>query len=282
MPLRGAACREVHCPRSIACLNTGQPWRRYAGCAQGTRKRSHTVSFTAAPPTDEPACSSCAVQAALKDNARGSPTPAQLPCLKPYVRCCSPSRAPWLAGQRSLTCRSTGPPTACRPGRVAVWFIICLAARAPHRRRPVNSALGITLNSSRCAPWTCILALLLTASVHASPKCILPVPDGSDEQPTSPNLEGVIASVRGKEVVVRVARTGKLVAVRLTEEPQIYTVFGGVARIADLRSSQSVSVWFKNCSPSPIGAPLVAYLQIYSTDPRDKPREPQSERRSPG
>ncbi len=40
-----------------------------------------------------------------------------------------------------LTGRSTGPPTACHPGRAAVWFIICLAARAPRRRRPVNSTL---------------------------------------------------------------------------------------------------------------------------------------------
>jgi hypothetical protein len=51
------------------------------------------------------------------------------PCLSSLIQC-------------GLTGRSTGPPTACRPGRVAVWYIICLAARAPHRRRPVNSALG--------------------------------------------------------------------------------------------------------------------------------------------
>jgi hypothetical protein len=39
-----------------------------------------------------------------------------------------------------LTRLSTGPPMAGHPGRVAAWFIICLAAKAPRRRRPVNSA----------------------------------------------------------------------------------------------------------------------------------------------
>ena len=37
-----------------------------------------------------------------------------------------------------LTRRSSGPPTARRPGREAVLFIIGLAARAPRCRRPLN------------------------------------------------------------------------------------------------------------------------------------------------
>ncbi len=37
-----------------------------------------------------------------------------------------------------LTLRSSGPPTAWRPGREAVLFIIVLAARAPRCRRPLN------------------------------------------------------------------------------------------------------------------------------------------------
>ncbi len=40
---------------------------------------------------------------------------------------------------RCLTPRSSGPPTAWRLGRVAVWFIIVHAAKAPHRWRPLNS-----------------------------------------------------------------------------------------------------------------------------------------------
>jgi hypothetical protein len=54
------------------------------------------------------------------------------------------SEAVWSAGGVAsslglrLTRRSSGPPTAWRPGREAVLFIIVLAARAPRCRRPLN------------------------------------------------------------------------------------------------------------------------------------------------
>ena len=48
---------------------------------------------------------------------------------------------PWFNNKRGLTCRSTGAPTAWHPGRAAPCFILRRAARAPRRRRPVNSTL---------------------------------------------------------------------------------------------------------------------------------------------
>ena len=45
--------------------------------------------------------------------------------------------------------------SSCRAGTLAArrpWFIICLAAKAPCRRRPVNSALGAWSNLHRHPP----------------------------------------------------------------------------------------------------------------------------------
>ena len=42
-----------------------------------------------------------------------------------------------------LTWRSNGPPTACRPGRAAHRPIMRRTARAPRRRRPFSSTLGL-------------------------------------------------------------------------------------------------------------------------------------------
>jgi hypothetical protein len=159
--------------------------------------------------------------------------------------------------------------------------ILRLAGKASIRRRPVNSALGITLNPARSARLPSLLAILLVASVPASAKCMLPAPDGSEEQTTSPNLEGTVAGVNGLEIVVRQARNGKLVAVRLPEELQIYTAFGGRARIGDLRTRQAVSIWFEGCIRPTRGVAPVAYLQIYSLDPGDKPEQRQKKPRTP-
>jgi hypothetical protein len=126
-----------------------------------------------------------------------------------------------------------------------------------------------SLRRIRCLAF---LAVLVGTASGASAKCRLPVPDGSDEKPTIPNVHGVIASVNGQEVVVRQARTGKRIAVRFPDKPEIYTVFGGDAGINELKSGQTAWVWFAGCKWPPAGKPMSAYFQIYSTDPNDKPR----------
>jgi hypothetical protein len=136
----------------------------------------------------------------------------------------------------------------------------------------LTRTLGVTLNPSRRILWQFLLAVPLSAAAAASAKCTLPAPDGSDERPTTPNVHGVIAEVKEQEVLVRQAKTGRLIAIQLPERPEIYTAFGGDAGIKELRSGQTAWVWFVGCRWPPVGKPLSAYFQIYSTDPNEKPR----------
>ena len=120
------------------------------------------------------------------------------------------------------------------------------------------------------------LPFLLAASLNAvgapSAKCTLPVPDGGETRPTAPNIQGVIVAANGQEVMLRQAKTGRLVAIRLPEKPEIYTVFGGDAGVNELQPGQTAWVWFVACKWPPTGKPTSAYFQIYSANPSDKPK----------
>jgi hypothetical protein len=98
------------------------------------------------------------------------------------------------------------------------------------------------------------------------------VPDGGETRPTAPNVHGVIVGANGQEVVLRRAKTGRLVAIRLPEKPAIYTVFGGDVVVNELQAGQTAWVWLVGCRWPPTGKPTSAYFQIYSADPIDKPK----------
>ena len=124
------------------------------------------------------------------------------------------------------------------------------------------------------------LAVLLSGPCAALDVCVLPVPDGSDNAPTAPNVHGVIAEVKDRDVTVRQAKTGKLITVILPETPQIFTAFGGDAATTELKPGQIVWVWFVGCRWPSTGKPVSAYFQIYSTDPGDKASKTQKPSRS--
>jgi len=127
------------------------------------------------------------------------------------------------------------------------------------------------LRQSRIAINLAGIAAISLALSAAAVECRLPVPDGSDEKPSTPNLHGVIAEVRGRSVEIRQAKTGRLIIVRLAEKPEIYSAFGGDGDLADLAPGQTVWVWFVKCRWPKSGAAEAAYFQIYSKDPNDKP-----------
>jgi hypothetical protein len=128
------------------------------------------------------------------------------------------------------------------------------------------------LNPLRFATLPFLVAASINAVGAPSAECTLPVPDGADRKPTTPNVHGVIAKFKGQEVVLRQAKTGRLVVIRLPEKPEIYTVFGGDAGLNELQAGQTAWVWFVGCKWPPTGKPTSAYFQIYSTDPSDKPK----------
>jgi hypothetical protein len=124
----------------------------------------------------------------------------------------------------------------------------------------------------RCTAVLVLVAVSMTAMGAPAATCTLPVPDGSDRRPTVPNVHGVIAEVKGQEVVVRQSKTGKLVAIQLPERPEIYSAFGGDVAINELESGQLAWVWFVGCKWPQTGKLYSAYFQIYSKDPSDRPK----------
>lgn len=106
----------------------------------------------------------------------------------------------------------------------------------------------------------------------AAAKCVLPVPDGGDVEPSKPNLYGRLVGVdTSGRVVVSQTGTGKRVVVAFPPKAEIYSAFGGHVAREDLAAGQIVWVWFEGCKWPAAGAPLSTYFQIYSKDPHDKP-----------
>ena len=107
------------------------------------------------------------------------------------------------------------------------------------------------------------MLLLAWLSIGAAAAvCRLPVPDGGDEQPSKPNLQGRIVRVVGNELLMRQARSGDLIRVRLPEKRDIYTAFGGDGSLVELAPGQRAWVWFKGCKWPKEGIPVSAYIQI--------------------
>ena len=125
------------CPNSrFALLGDCQVWRhRYP------TKACHRL---AAETGEHCWCASqnCACTTAVGRGLVHAHTPANaLPCSRAGAAS-EPAQFTALAASSlglRLTLRSSGPPTACRLGRAAVLFIIVHAAKAPRRRRPLNS-----------------------------------------------------------------------------------------------------------------------------------------------
>jgi hypothetical protein len=126
-----------------------------------------------------------------------------------------------------------------------VWFIICLAARAPHRRRPVNSALGIALNNVRAIANG---RKSEHAGAHQSGVCSTAAP--TSRTSCSPVRQLVTGAARDPSAPIEAAAVqsvGDSAATRQTA-PDCTTASGG-GEWRRLRSFQRSCA----CSPSTVG-----------------------------
>jgi hypothetical protein len=140
--------------------------------------------------------------------------------------------------------------------------------------RPPKKMIYTSGISMRALSSHHLLSVLLAVLAYANASeaaCRLPIPDGGDERPSTPNLHGRITAVSGSDVFIRHAKTGRSVRVRLPEAPEIYSAFGGDVPLSDLASGQTVWVWFTDCKWPKKSQPSSAYFQIYSKDPNDRP-----------
>ncbi len=159
----------------------------------------------------------------------------------------------------------------CHRAGAAHCVILRCAGPASHRRPQLSSNVRRhSAHQSMFSRAAAFLVLTLNAPGTLA-ACVLPEPDGGDNRPSPANLHGQIKSIFGSEVVVQQARTRRLVRVRLPDQPEIYSAFGGDGSIQDLAPGQTVWVWFVDCTWPRDKIPVSAYFQIYSRDPKDKP-----------
>lgn len=118
----------------------------------------------------------------------------------------------------------------------------------------------------------CLYAGLFLTPLSSYGACRLPIPDGGDEGyvPSKENLFGSIVRVELPLVTVRNGRTREVEQISVSKISDIYSVYGGDRPLSDLKPGLQVWVWFQDCKRPTEEIPLVAYLQIFSTDPTDR------------
>lgn len=115
------------------------------------------------------------------------------------------------------------------------------------------------------------LACSMLAWTSVEAKCVLPVPDGGDTEPSAANVDGYVETVSPDRVVV-VRTKGQLkVVIKIPFGQSIHTAFGGDGEVADLQSGQRAWVWLQGCKKTKASVQVSAYFQIYSKDPNDQP-----------
>jgi hypothetical protein len=113
-----------------------------------------------------------------------------------------------------------------------------------------------------------LCALLIGGQVFAEvPDCVLPVADGGVENPSPPSAQGVIDSVESGRITVK----GKEdTHVLISEETQLFTVYGGIVFPREIKKGQHVLVWFVGCNASQKSVAAVIELCSKGIEPCPK------------
>ena len=110
-------------------------------------------------------------------------------------------------------------------------------------------------------------ALLALSGAATASRCVLPVPDGGDVEPSPPSLIGTILSAAPDKVLVSVAGAKRTQLVSVSPATELFTVYGGGTEIGDLHPGQHTLIWFKGCATPKQGTPVAAVLQVCSLAP---------------
>ena len=118
---------------------------------------------------------------------------------------------------------------------------------------------------------TGVLTITLCLTSEPNAKCVLPVPDGTDEVISSRNLAGRIQTINARTIKVEHYKTKQTVLVDVTKVPTAYSAFGGDAPTLTLKARVPVKVWYRHCKQPSAGIPVAAYVEFFSSDPTDQP-----------
>jgi hypothetical protein len=113
--------------------------------------------------------------------------------------------------------------------------------------------------------------ILLCLPNESNAKCVLPVPDGTDEVISNRNLAGRIQAVNAKTMKVEDYRTKQIVRIDVTKVPTAYSAYGGDAPTSTLKARVPIKVWYQQCKKTRDGNTIAAYIEFFSADPADLP-----------
>ena len=131
-------------------------------------------------------------------------------------------------------------------------------------RDPGGRLVAVALVSPLCS-----IALCITSESNA--KCVLPVPDGTDEIISSRNLAGRIQTINARTMKVEHYKTKQTVLVDVTKVPTAYSAYGGDTPTLTLTAEVPVKVWYRHCKQASAGTPVAAYVEFFSSNPADQP-----------
>jgi len=103
--------------------------------------------------------------------------------------------------------------------------------------------------------------LLAFSGASSASHCVLPVPDGSDVEPSPPSLIGTVLSVAPGTVLVRVSGAEQAQPVAVNPTTGLFTVYGGGIEFGDLHPGQPPLIWFEGFHPPTRNTPVAACLQ---------------------
>lgn len=113
-----------------------------------------------------------------------------------------------------------------------------------------------------------LLALALpSAQAAESSGCVYPVADGGGpkpSKPSKPSVQGLITKVERAVISVRSA-SSRETDVRIGENTQMFTVYGGYVAREKLAVGQTAYVWYVGCSAKRADSPpMAAVVQLES------------------
>lgn len=107
-------------------------------------------------------------------------------------------------------------------------------------------------------------ALIVASDMAAAKKCVLPVADGGDVEPSAASLIGEIVRADPGQVMLKVDGKSKPVRIVVAPDTELFTVYGGGIDAEDLAPGQRVLVWFDGCALPKHAEPRAAVLQVCS------------------
>jgi len=119
------------------------------------------------------------------------------------------------------------------------------------------------------------LVLIATQIACAHGAYVLPVADGGAREPSPPSIEGRIAQVDHGNVAIDLqelaGKPAKQVTIRVDQDTEIFTVYGGYVSLSELAPGQRVRVWFQRPPHSGRdGISTAAVVMLASINPDDE------------